>query len=133
MMVKLLAVAMVIFGCTRTVEPGDSSLPEGFGILQLESPIPMGPKNGRLITNTSIVTLRWKTVKSATHYVAEVSRDSLFRAVDFLGTTDTTFVITGSLEEDSYFWRVRAAHSSTFVGPWSEIWTFVRGKGILLD
>lgn len=132
MILRVLAAAIVSLECTRVVEPDDPSLPEGFGILQLESPTPMGPKNGRLITNTAIVTLWWKAVKSATHDVAEVSTNSLFRTVDFLGTTDTTYILTGSLAEHSYFWRVRAGHFST-VGPWSEIWRFVRGKGILLD
>ncbi len=61
---------------------------------------------------------------SITHYVAMWATNSAFtRDVDSLVTTDTTCLAEDLIDQQLYFWKVRACDTNSD-GRWSGVWTF---------
>lgn len=118
---------VMLLSCQRAVE-GETDFILSVGQLSLRAPDPISPKNGRIISSTDRVTLRWRLVANARSYLVQVSQDSLFSTVFFSNHVDTTFAVTASLPERVYFWRVRAQNGPELISPWSEVWRFKRAS-----
>ncbi|HAL56429.1 MAG TPA: hypothetical protein DCP63_08140 [Bacteroidetes bacterium] len=113
-------------GCERLVVD-DSNLTLSIGSAEvLRAPVPISPKNGRVISSSEQVTLRWLGVPTVRRYAVQVSEDSVFSTIAFVATVDTTFARTPGLPERAYFWRVRTVNAFEAGGAWSEVWFFIR-------
>ncbi|HEY4613143.1 MAG TPA: hypothetical protein VII11_09190 [Bacteroidota bacterium] len=89
----------------------------------LYEPRLISPKNGGIITRSSLILLRWSRIAAATSYAVEVGPDSLFSSAAFATEVDTTFARTPSLQGAMFFWRVRSKNNR-IDGPWSAVHKF---------
>ena len=70
-------------------------------------------------------TLNWKTAVGALSYCLQVATNLEFEPImiDQSGITDTSYTVSGLLDNTTYFWRVNAMNSGG-ASNWSSIWTF---------
>jgi len=92
----------------------------------LTAPSLVSPTDDELISDDTPL-LVWGAVPDAVKYQVQVDRyESFITTFLFANTTapDTNFTIFFNLDQDTYYWRVRALDASETWGPFSEIWSF---------
>jgi hypothetical protein len=75
--------------------------------------------------STDTINFRWNSVKDATQYLLQVSRDQSFTSIvnkDSI-TTDTAIILTKLPGSQKYYWRIQAQNEAG-VSQWSDIWNF---------
>ncbi len=94
---------------------------QGYGYV----PAPLEPANGSSPTFTP--TFHWAAVRGAQSYTLQYSPDINFiNSVSSIGTANTKYTPTGSLNNDTtYYWRVRAV-SNNSISDWSNVWSFFK-------
>ncbi len=92
----------------------------------LTAPSLVSPTDDDLISDDTPL-LVWGAVPDAVKYQVQVDRyESFITTFLFANTTapNTSFTIFFNLDQDTYFWRVRALDVNEIWGPFSEIWSF---------
>ena len=77
-------------------------------------PVPISPISGVWL-NTPRPTLVWSDTSSAANFHVQIDDATSFTSPvvnDSIGNTDTTFAVTDSLHEGTWYWRVRASNGS---------------------
>lgn len=74
-------------------------------------------------TNDATPLFEWWSVAESNFYLLQGDNDSDYSSPEFLEyTTATSFALTTPLDDNSYFWRVRALDTAGNQGAWSETW-----------
>ncbi|MHA1779109.1 MAG: Ig-like domain-containing protein, partial [Candidatus Heimdallarchaeaceae archaeon] len=81
------------------------------------------PNNDTLITTSSPI-LNWNKIDDAMKYEIQLSIYADFHIRNSYMTTGTLYHVY-NLEDNRWYWRVRAVDSANNYGNWSEVWTFV--------
>ncbi|MHA1219715.1 MAG: hypothetical protein ACTSO5_13710 [Candidatus Heimdallarchaeaceae archaeon] len=92
----------------------------------LIAPSLVSPTDDELISDDTPL-LVWGAVPDAVKYQVQVDRYASFITTFLFANTTapvTNFTIFFKLDQDTYFWRVRALDVSETWGPFSEIWSF---------
>jgi hypothetical protein len=97
----------------------------------LAAPVLSAPANSAVDQSTNI-NLQWNPVTGATSYKVQLTTDQTFttQVSEFGPISQTSFYISGLAVSTTYYWRVNASNSTT--SPWSAIWSFTTGSGILV-
>lgn len=77
----------------------------------------------------------WTSSEIADSYYFQLTQDEQFESVDFdttLSEPDTSFTLPQILDEEQYFWRVRAENESG-TSDWSEAFWFTGNGGLSLE
>lgn len=82
-------------------------------------PILVNPSNGEIITNSNQTNFVWYSLADAEKYNVEVSSDSGFSSVEFTEATFDTTIVTSTLSQGWYFWRVKAQNNQNLWTSWS--------------
>ena len=92
-----------------------------------EIPLPLAPElesGGVYSGRAAYVRLDWNSVEGADNYLVELSESSDFSSILASKTTSNTLTdLTGTTEDKTYYWRVRA-NNIAGAGPWSEVSDF---------
>jgi len=93
----------------------------------IATPMPptlVSPLDGSTGVSTN-ATLRWSTSTEATSYRLQVSTDSSFSniVIDQAALTDTSYRVSGLLNNTTYYWRVNASNVAS-TSSWSSVWHF---------
>lgn len=81
-------------------------------------PILISPANEAIFTDVEQVSLSWYLLPGAEKYAVEVSSDSGFSSVEFTEATFDTIVVTSTLSQGWYFWRVKAQNNQNLWTSW---------------
>jgi hypothetical protein len=75
----------------------------------------------------SVPVFNWRSVNEAVNYQIQIATDIVFTDLIIDSAISDTFYSPGmTLDDNTYYWRVRAKNSDNFWGDWSEaiIWSF---------
>ena len=92
----------------------------------LTAPSLVSPTDDELISDDTPL-LVWGAVPDAVKYQVQVDRYASFITTFLFANTTapvTNFTIFFKLDQDTYFWRVRAVDVNEIWGPFSDIWSF---------
>jgi Tol biopolymer transport system component len=111
----------------RSVEPsppGPIKVTVTLLVLPPSAPTLSSPSNGATGISTS-PTLSWNASSGATSYRLQVSTSNAFSTTVFdqSGITATSRLVSGLLNNTTYYWRVNACNAGGTSG-WSSIWSF---------
>ncbi|MBD3168762.1 MAG: hypothetical protein GF307_04710 [candidate division Zixibacteria bacterium] len=87
----------------------------------------ISPVNGDTI-RTSPATLVWKSLDEAASYQVQVDNYYSFQSIIIDTTvTDTSWTMPSDMDDDRYYWRVRAKNQNDVWGDWSDesVWDFL--------
>jgi hypothetical protein len=121
MLVAGLMIAAGGYGCERLM-PVEAH--NEIKVVDLQPPLPISPKNGRIIGSTNRVTLRWRASPGATRYALEVARSLRFEHVQMAVESDTTAYVVALERGFIYYWRVMARIPPHYESAWSDVWSF---------
>lgn len=86
----------------------------------------VSPPNS-LLPLDSVPVFNWRSVNEAVNYQIQVATDIVFTDLVIDSIVSDTFYSPGmTLDDNTYYWRVRAKNNDNFWGDWSEaiIWSF---------
>lgn len=88
------------------------------------TPSPATPTSG--ITGVlNPVNVSWTGVPGAISYDIQAATDASFTVLTYNGNiSGTTAMLTGLLDNNQYFWRIRAVADAVERSNWSSVWTF---------
>lgn len=119
-------------GCER-ITPATQT--EEIKVIDLAPPALVSPKNGRVITTTNRITLRWRATFGASSYAVQVSRSAAFNEVLLVAQVDTTALTTTLERGFVYYWKVMSLIPPNYGSAWSDPWSFrlLREGEVLFD
>ncbi len=90
----------------------------------LDAPQLLSPAHASSVSSTTVAML-WQNAWTALMYRVEISRDSLFRTLDFVQITTVKSITQqfNALDTGFYFWRVRG-YTASDSSAWSSVWKF---------
>ncbi len=92
----------------------------GFTRTAYAAPSGLAPADGAILPQpTQAARLSWDASSGATGYTVQVAANSDFSFVTNTITTQNTSVIIRNLSNTTYYWRVKAAYSSSYSSPWT--------------
>lgn len=104
---------------------GQTTLPIKFSVSPIipASPRPSYPANGASLS-TSTPGLSWTGVSTALNYEIQINQASTFTADGLELTTGDATIVSTSLADGKYYWRVRAVNENGAFSKWSSISVF---------
>jgi predicted phage tail protein len=104
---------------------GQTTLPIKFSVSPIipASPRPSYPANGASLS-TSTPGLSWTSVSTALSYEIQINQASTFTADGLELTTGDGTIVSTSLADGKYYWRVRAIDENGAFSKWSSISVF---------
>jgi hypothetical protein len=88
------------------------------GYAALAAPNAVSPANGASVNGVPI--FRWSAVSGADHYQFQIAATNTFSpALYSIDTKNTRATLTHTLQNKTYYWRVRAVGAGSSNGPWS--------------
>jgi hypothetical protein len=84
----------------------------------------ISPPDSTFINNSNSILIRWNNFYNSTNYQLQLATDILCNNILYSTETSDTIIATPNLDDDWYFWRVRAEISNGDWNDWSSIWSF---------
>ena len=82
------------------------------------------PPDSTFFNNSNLILIVWRNFYNSSKYQLQLATDILCNNIIYSTETADTIIPTPNLDDNWYFWRVRAENSNGEWSDWSSIWSF---------